>query len=347
MNLYWSVYKNLEKELINLADIIHFDDKQTDVYSIHISDLLIRTAVEIEAISKYLYEKNGGDMTSVDKNGEPRSLFFDSDCIQALDLQWHITKKVVNVVASNFYFEKQENRVLRPLKDCNKQGKGRWKKAYQAVKHNRIKSLSAGNIGNLIRAMAALYILNIYNMDDQITDLDIGDMEMDTSLGSSVFSVNVYKATTINMGEQMSDANISEHLNNTPELSRDATVLIDRYTENSFIEMHKNYIADWTITKKNFEQSDMIRKFLIKHPEYSSRNVVEICIACGEENERIHLGLEDGNNNDISDETKEKIRNAGHRMLRSIISFKHTTQGEKSKREIVLNKLQSIYPTLE
>lgn len=84
MNLYWSVYKNLEKELIRLADIIHFDDKQIDVYSVHIADLLIRTAVEIEAISKYLYECNGGNMNPVDDQGDPRSLYFDSDCIQML-----------------------------------------------------------------------------------------------------------------------------------------------------------------------------------------------------------------------------------------------------------------------
>ena len=122
MNLYWSVYKNLEKELIRLADIIHFDDKQMNVYSIHMADLLIRTSVEIEAISKHLYEVNGGNMNPIDDKGDPRALYFDSDCIQELDLKWHITRKVVNVVSANFYFEKKENIVLRPLKDCNKQG---------------------------------------------------------------------------------------------------------------------------------------------------------------------------------------------------------------------------------
>ena len=48
MNLYWSVYKNLEKELVKLTSVIHFDDAQENVYSVHIADLLIRTAIEIE-----------------------------------------------------------------------------------------------------------------------------------------------------------------------------------------------------------------------------------------------------------------------------------------------------------
>ena len=344
MNLYWSVYKNLEKELINLADVIHFDDKQTDVYSIHIVDLLIRASVEIEAISKHLYRKIGGDMTPVDSNGEPRSLYFDSDCIQALDLKWHITKKVVNVVASNFYFEKPENLVLRPLKDCNKRGAGRWKKAYQSVKHNRVESLPAGNIGNLIRAMAALYLLNIYNMNEKIDDLDIGTAEVDTSLGSSVFCVNVFKATVLVMDEHMSDANISHHLNNTPDLALDATVLIDRYTIESFIESHKKYMADLEITKKNFEESDLIKEFLDKHLDYCDCHLNEICIACGQEIEKKRLGLEESEK--IPDEYIEEIKKAGRRMLFSIISTTNRTQGKKAKRELILNKLQPIYPTI-
>lgn len=138
MNMFWTIYKNLEKELIELSNNIHFCDKQASVYSVHISDLLIRTSVEIEALSKELYKLAGGNMAPLDDEGKPRDLFFDSDCIQYLDINWEITKKKVSVVSPHFYFTETENLVLRPLKDCNKRGNGRWKKAYQAVKHNRI-----------------------------------------------------------------------------------------------------------------------------------------------------------------------------------------------------------------
>ena len=49
-NLYWNVYKSLERELLSLAEIIHIDDSQLDVYSMKIADLLIRTTVEIDCI---------------------------------------------------------------------------------------------------------------------------------------------------------------------------------------------------------------------------------------------------------------------------------------------------------
>lgn len=94
MNLYWPMYKNLESELLELSNYIHFSDDQESVYSPHISDLLIRTASEIEAIAKELYQHTGGNMNPDDGNGNTRTLYFDSDCIQHLDLQWKITKKL-------------------------------------------------------------------------------------------------------------------------------------------------------------------------------------------------------------------------------------------------------------
>ena len=87
------------------------------MYSPHISDLLIRTASEIEAIAKELYQRTGGNMNPDDGNGNTRTLYFDSDCIQHLDLQWKITKKAVNVVSPVFYFSKPENLVFLPLKN--------------------------------------------------------------------------------------------------------------------------------------------------------------------------------------------------------------------------------------
>ena len=60
-NMYWPVYKHLEKETLELAHYIHFDDRQLGVYSFYIADLLVRCAIEIEAISKEMYWQNGGE----------------------------------------------------------------------------------------------------------------------------------------------------------------------------------------------------------------------------------------------------------------------------------------------
>lgn len=190
-NLYWAVYKNLERELINLSNLIHIDDKQLDVYSIKITELLIRTVVEVESIVKELYFQNGGTKPD-DKN-----LFFDTDCLDLLENKWFLSKKQVHISATNFYFNLTDNKVLTPLKKANKRGSSSsdWLKAYQAVKHNRAKSLTAGNLKNLIRAMAGLYILNLYYKNDLYElEKDATGTSFDSSLGSVIFSIKVHKS---------------------------------------------------------------------------------------------------------------------------------------------------------
>ena len=189
MNIFWNIYKNIERELIEISNIIHIDDNQLSVYSPKITELLIRTVVEVEAISKELYFKNGGDKAN------DNQLFFDTDCIDFLDNKWLLSKKKVIVSAPNFYFSDEDNRVLTPLKKANKRGSSssKWLIAYQAVKHNRNNSLSKGNLKNLIGALAGLYVLNIYYKDlEFLLGRDYNGTNFDSSLGSSLFSVKVH-----------------------------------------------------------------------------------------------------------------------------------------------------------
>ena len=50
-NLYWNVYKSLERELLTLAEIIHIDDVQLDVYSMKILhiDILLYPLAELKS----------------------------------------------------------------------------------------------------------------------------------------------------------------------------------------------------------------------------------------------------------------------------------------------------------
>lgn len=189
MNIFWNIYKNIERELIEISNIIHIDDNQLSIYSPKITELLIRTVVEVEAISKELYFENGGDKEN------DNQLFFDTDCIDFLEKKWLLSKKKVIVSASNFYFNDENNKVLTPLKKANKRGSSssKWLIAYQAVKHNRNNSLSKGNLKNLIGALAGLYVLNIYYKDlEFLLGRDHNGTNFDSSLGSSLFSVKVH-----------------------------------------------------------------------------------------------------------------------------------------------------------
>lgn len=183
-NLYWAIYQNLEEELIELSNNIHVDDNQLKVYSMKIAEMLIRVVVEVESIAKELYFQNGGDKP------DDNQLFFDTDCLSYLNEKWILSKKKIQVVFGQFYFDIDENKILTPLEKAHLRGKEKWIKAYQGIKHNRRNSLKNANLKNLIPALAGLFILNLYYKNEVIElGNDANGTGFDASQGSKIFAV--------------------------------------------------------------------------------------------------------------------------------------------------------------
>lgn len=165
--LHWNMYKNLEQEFLSLAEAVHIDDKQVNVFSLKIAELLIRAATEIESIAKDLY-------IAVSNQPVGRGTYFDTDCLKYLNEKWHLEKRVIYVNCHFVYFEDESNKMFAPLKKASVQGACDWKKAYQAVKHNGRMSIEKGSLKNFMKALAALYLLNVY-YKGYAEHLDIGD----------------------------------------------------------------------------------------------------------------------------------------------------------------------------
>ena len=190
--LFWNAYKRLEKEVLSLSEVIHFDDRQRGVYSARIGDLLVRTAIEIESLSKVLYKQEGG----IEPEG--RHPFFDTECLAFLDQKWKIESKTIFLTSPYFYFEDAKMKTLKPLKKASKYGdkSSKWKQAYQAVKHDRVNNLQQGNVENLLNALGALFILNIYYRDAVVDNVKDGKASnVDWGLGSEVFTVKISHET--------------------------------------------------------------------------------------------------------------------------------------------------------
>ena len=316
-NLYWPVYKNLEKEFLRLADYIHFSDDQLGTYSMFIADLIVRCSIEIEALSKELYCTLGGNMTPTDDQGNPRDLYFDTDCLDLLEQKWSLSKKQIVVSAINIYFSEERNRTLTPLHKAYKRGTSgsKWKQAYQAVKHDRKKTLKKASIENLLHALGALYILNLYYTDER-TDIGrvyLSDHDFDNRAGSELFSAHYCRATGLSMQPHMDDSCITPSLGD--EL--DKAIFIIKYDDKSFKEMHKNCCLDHKITAVRFSKSQEIKKFLEDNPEYIGKTINEICMAAG-----------------------------GVGLLTRIICLQNTMNEKSSRIEAVLNKHNGIYPEL-
>ena len=186
-NIYWPVFKNIESEINELMFDIHFDDDQLNVYSSKISDLILRASTEIESISKELYYVNGGE--------EKKNLKYDYDCLKYLNDLWKLEEKQVILSSYNSFFS---NRIIQPFKKdvestFNKELTYGWNNAYQNLKHDRSKSLKFGSVNNLLKAVSALYVLNIYKKEEKF---ELGKnrwgLTFDNSLGSSLFSVKLH-----------------------------------------------------------------------------------------------------------------------------------------------------------
>lgn len=198
--LFWQTYLGLEKEFLEISKYIYITDEvthyskgknitescntQLNTFSPYIADLIIRVCIEIEAISKELYFRFDGEKLRGDKN-----LYFDEDCLKLLDMKCNTHKKIVIVSCYLFNLTKEKNIYFKPLKEAHKRGGTDWEKAYQALKHDRYSSLSKGTIKNLLHAMGALYLLNVYYRDVKFTTKYLNYSNLDFSLGSSIFSV--------------------------------------------------------------------------------------------------------------------------------------------------------------
>lgn len=193
-NIFWPVFKNLEEEFDRLMFNIHIDDKQLNVYSSKIADLILRAATEIESISKELYSSNGGT--------KQENIKYDHDALKHLNQTWSLDKKVVIVSSYNCF---QSNRIIKPFqKNENRSGSNKktysWNNSYQHLKHDRANSLEYGSVKYLFEIMAALFILNLYYNDERYElDKQSISTNFDPQVGSRIFSIKLHKSQNINI----------------------------------------------------------------------------------------------------------------------------------------------------
>lgn len=195
-NMFWTVYKKLEKDVIDLSYYIHFSDEQNEeghnqiwTYSNQIADLLIAISTQIESLFLELYKIEF--KTTTDSVGT---------AISKIDKKWNLSAKRVKIISKNMYFTDTNGfgNEFAPMA-YKSHDKNDYYGSYCAVKHNRINALHRANINVLIRALAALFILNVYYSFEKVEIDEIS--EFDFSLGSDVFmvkfSINSYLSDNI------------------------------------------------------------------------------------------------------------------------------------------------------
>ena len=106
-NIHEPIYHNIENEVGQLSYSICLDDNQLDVYSSQITELVLRIAVEIEAISIELYQKHCEN---------PKTNISYEPAIKELDKPFKLSENPVMATSGNSYFSNNE-RILLPFKN--------------------------------------------------------------------------------------------------------------------------------------------------------------------------------------------------------------------------------------
>ena len=155
-NMFWTVYRKLEKDVIELSYYIHFSDEQNEdghnqiwTYSNQIADLLVAINTQIESLFLELYKISF--KTTTDSIGT---------AISKIDTEWNLSAKQVRIISKNMYFTDTNGfgNEFAPMA-YRTHDKNDYYGSYCAIKHNRINSLHKANINVLIRALTIQFPL--------------------------------------------------------------------------------------------------------------------------------------------------------------------------------------------
>ena len=316
--LFWALYKNLEDETLNVFDYIYCSDCHLNVYSMHIADLVVRCAIEIESLSKEIYRnirENHNEMIPENyvfkEEDDKNFLMFDTDCLSLLNRMWGMDKRCVIIASVRCFFEKDGNKCFRPLKNSGKRGNNGayWNRAYQALKHDRLKNIEKGNIKALLHAIGALYLLNIYYMNEVI---NLGDSKtsFDASMGSRLFSLIYNDVRNIGIsGDKITLPDKKNKINN-----KDATYIL-KVDDNDLPKYINSFHQDIAEGNRRIHESHVLKEFLKTHPESLNKNIFE------------------------------QIKDAGLSINQFMNMRKFMATLQRLKYVAILNKNQQIYPT--
>lgn len=173
--MFWPIYLKLENEFKELSYYITIDRKQLKTYSIHIADLILRAVAECENIASELCKRE--NIKFRDKKGHIRNSVYFNEYIDALDSIFNLAEKHVAITYDNVASDCFDCKINPFLKDTIKEnGKEKkilvWYHAYNKIKHDRVKHFRKANIENLILSLSALFMLNVYFMDQVFYDVD-------------------------------------------------------------------------------------------------------------------------------------------------------------------------------
>lgn len=135
----------IQEEIKKLFEYIEPADQNLNTFSFEIYQLLLRTAVEVEANFKAILREN--KYTSPSNN-------FNINTYKKVNISHHL-----DAYSAEFPIWRGEKKIFTPFKAWENGGKLEWYNAYNSCKHDRVKNLHLASFENLLNAFCGLFIL--------------------------------------------------------------------------------------------------------------------------------------------------------------------------------------------
>jgi len=144
-NIYWNYYISIEEDLNRLSRFIEFDKRNEPVFSIELVRLLISSSSEFEVVSRELCKVRDINIGNGKIKGIRTGLVGSYHNIS--DVEISIPK---------FGMTYQPLIKWKDDKDCE------WWRSYNLIKHHRNDKYEEAHLKNVINAIGALQIVNLY-----------------------------------------------------------------------------------------------------------------------------------------------------------------------------------------
>lgn len=160
--LFFQIYRNLEKELLEMTDFIHFSEDNLGIFSINLATFILRCNVESESIMKELFKET--ELYSQRKEqGLKRDKIFEQLRFNISSI-YKLKHKKIFIYSDTFYFNGRYSKDFSPFDYKNSHNEN-IPMIYNSLKHDRANNLYKATLEAAINSLGALFILNhFYNI---------------------------------------------------------------------------------------------------------------------------------------------------------------------------------------
>ncbi|MDN5629669.1 MAG: hypothetical protein L0G38_08935, partial [Lactococcus sp.] len=100
--LFFQIYRNLEKELLEMTDYIHFSEENLESFSINLATFILRCSVESESIMKELIKTTELYASRVEQGLKKDKVF--EQLRSNISNMYKLPNKKILIYSDTFYF---------------------------------------------------------------------------------------------------------------------------------------------------------------------------------------------------------------------------------------------------